>query len=309
MSIESCTQFLRTVYSSRELSAQLRAMTAAREMVALGRRHGFDFQLTDLAAASSSFVPPEDAPAPPPPPPEAPDPGPGRTSFYHHEYELTDIPGLAPLLDELPRLAIKPPTVDLADFARRHRPDDLRSTDLAPGSPEYRAWEAGVQDPAEGGTHRAPTDSNEREFHVVNLDEHVDHPGYLDYLAAKGRTVAALEDLFGCEIRFSGSMWYPPDSYRLWHTNRSQPGWRMYVIEIDPPFSSGEKTSFFRYLHPDTGELVTLTERHRIVRFFKVEQDPDRLFWHCIVNPTASDRWSFGFVVPDTWRERLGLTG
>ncbi|MDA0566909.1 Nif11-like leader peptide family natural product precursor [Streptomonospora sp. S1-112] len=308
MSIESCTQFLRTVYSSRELTAQLRAMTAAREMVALGRRHGFDFQLTDLAAASSAFVPPEgEAPGPPPAPePAAADPG--RTSFYHHEYSLTDLPGFEPVLSEIPRLAIKPPTVDLDAFARRHRSDDLRTTDLAPGSPEYRAWEAGVQRAAEAEGRPGPPDSNEREFHVINLDEHVDHPGYLDYLAAKGRTIAALEDLFGCEIRFSGSMWYPPNSYRLWHTNESQPGWRMYIIEVDPPFASAE-TSFFRYMHPDTGELVTLTERPKIVRFFKVEQDPDRLFWHCIVNPTASDRWSFGFVVPDGWQRRLGLDG
>jgi hypothetical protein len=41
------------------------------------------------------------------------------------------------------------------------------------------------------------------------------------------------------------------------------------------------------------------------VRFFKVEQDPGRLFWHCIVNATRRHRWSFGFTVPDTWLDAV----
>ena len=58
-------------------------------------------------------------------------------------------------------------------------------------------------------------------------------------------------------------------------------------------------------VNPATGELVTLRERPRMARFFKIEQEPDRLLWHCIVNPTERHRWSFGFVVPEHWAERL----
>ena len=36
-----------------------------------------------------------------------------------------------------------------------------------------------------------------------------------------------------------------------------------------------------------------------------VAQDPDRLFWHCIVNPSERHRWSFGFVVPDNWIDAI----
>ncbi len=100
-------------------------------------------------------------------------------------------------------------------------------------------------------------------------------------------------------------MWYPPHSYRLWHTNETQPGWRMYVVDLDEPFENEHDTSFFRYQNPQTGQIVTLHEKPRIVRFFKAEQDPDRLFWHCIVNPTDRHRWSFGFVVPDDWQDKI----
>jgi hypothetical protein len=38
-----------------------------------------------------------------------------------------------------------------------------------------------------------------------------------------------------------------------------------------------------------------------------VEQRPDKLFWHCIVNGAERNRWSFGFVVPDNWMSRLPI--
>jgi hypothetical protein len=113
--------------------------------------------------------------------------------------------------------------------------------------------------------------------------------------------IRTLEEFFESEVRFSGSLWYPPSAYRLWHTNETQPGWRMYVVDFDKPPADPADSSFFRYMDPRTQEIVTLRERPRMVRFFKAEQDPGRLFWHCIVNPTQRHRWSFGFVVPDHW--------
>ncbi|GAB3212369.1 Nif11-like leader peptide family natural product precursor [Marinactinospora thermotolerans] len=298
MSIESCTDFLRTAYASEELMRTLRAMTGPKEIIALGRRHGYDFHLGDLATASMSFAP-ESAPGPRP----AASPPPSESVFYHHEYDIADLPGFGDIIDLLPRLKVQPDTVDLARFADRYREEDRASTDLSPVSQEFRRWQNRVEreESARGA------DPQQRGFHLVNLDEHVDHSGYDSYLDAKSAAVGALERAFGTEVRFSGSMWYPPSSYRLWHTNETQPGWRMYLIDFDAPFTDPEHTTFFRYLHPRTGELVTLRERPRIARFFKIEQDPDRLFWHCIVNPTQRHRWSFGFVVPDDWRERLGL--
>jgi hypothetical protein len=60
-------------------------------------------------------------------------------------------------------------------------------------------------------------------------------------------------------------------------------------------------------MNPESHELVTLEERPRMMRFFKIEQDPRKLFWHCIVNPTASNRWSFGFEIPEGALERLDM--
>ncbi|MFC4560746.1 Nif11-like leader peptide family natural product precursor [Nocardiopsis mangrovi] len=310
MSIQSCTEFLHAAHASPDLMRTLRTMTGPKEIIALGARHGYDFRLTDLAAASSTFTPAaasgnggSGGPAPSAPAAAGDTrPRPGESGFYHHEYAIADIPGFGAVLDQLPRLKIKPGSVDLARFAERFRDEDLRSTDLSPASEEFDRWRAGVEheEGDSGGAHR-------RGFHLVNLDEHIDHPGYADYLDAKNATIAALEDAFGTEIRFSGSMWYPPSGYRLWHTNETQPGWRMYIVDVDAPFDDPARTTFFRYMNPATGEIVTLGERPRIVRFFKVEQDPRHLFWHCIVNPTERDRWSFGFAVPEDWPVRLGL--
>jgi hypothetical protein len=293
MSVESSRAFLQVAYDSPELKQQLKAVTGTREIVRLGLRYGYTFDVPELMEASSSFT---EAPGPArrPPTPDERAAGP-----LHHEYRLDDLPGLRGVLDQLPHLKIKPPSVDLDRFARTFREEDLRSTGLSPADPEFQAWHEAMmrahwRDPALGSG--APR----RDFHLVNLDEHVDHPGYDRYLEAKHRAVRTLEEFFGAEIRFSGSLWYPPSSYRLWHTNETQPGWRMYVVDFDRP-PTGADTSFFRYLDPRTREIVTLREAPRMVRFFKAEQDPRRLFWHCIVNPTPLHRWSFGFVVPDDW--------
>ncbi|MFR9728845.1 Nif11-like leader peptide family natural product precursor [Saccharopolyspora sp. MS10] len=293
MSVESCTNFLRATQERPELAQRLKATTALAEIVALGARHGYEFTARDLVEGSTAFTGPPPAPEPEPPR--------GRTAFYHHEYDLDSVPGLAPLVDLLPELELRPPSADLARFRAEFRPDDLASTSDSPADPEFQAWH---QRMAEARWRDRPGGPR-RDFHLVNLDEHVDHPGYPAYFEAKTRVVELLEAAFGGEVRFSGALWYPPSSYRLWHTNENQPGWRMYVVDLDRDPAEGETTSFFRYQNPETGEIVTLPERRRIVRFFKTEQDPDRLFWHCIVNPAELHRWSFGFVVPEDWHERL----
>jgi hypothetical protein len=297
MSVESSLAFLRIAYDSPELKQRLKAVTGIREIVRLGLRYGYTFDVSEFMEASSSFSGPGPAAAPPPPP----DP---QTGFLHHEYLLDELPGLKGVIDELPHLKIKPPSVDLERFARTFHEEDLRSTSRSPADPGFRDWhetmmKAHWRDPSDG-----PGEPR-RDFHLVNLDDHVDHPDYDRYFEAKHRTVRTLEAFFDSEVRFSGSLWYPPSSYRLWHTNETQPGWRMYIVDFDEPFADPVDTSFFRYLDPRTNEMVTLRERPRIVRFFRAEQDPARLFWHCIVNPTVRHRWSFGFVVPDDWMDHL----
>lgn len=292
MSVESCTAFLRVARQDARVRQQMKAMTGIAEVIRLGRVHGYRFDDRDLMMASSSAADTgEHEPEPEPPPADA------STAFYHYEYDMERIPGFAAVIAELPKLKIKPDTVDLARFDERFRLEDLRSTSMVPGGTDHRRWRAGLDAQIDRETRR--------DFHLINLDEHVGHAAYDDYFAAKTRLIDALENVFGGEVRFSGSMWYPPSGYRLWHTNETQPGWRMYLIDFDEDFDDPQHTSFFRYLHPETGELVTLRERPRLVRFFKIEQDPERLFWHCIVNPTRRHRWSFGFNVPGTWLDDL----
>lgn len=305
MSVESSRAFLQVAYSSPEIRQQLKAVTGTQEIVRLGLRHGYAFDVPELIEASSSFHgTPERPPKPTARLPSGADAGGPSTGPLHHEYLLDELPGLKGALDQLPHLKIRPPSVDLARFEAAFREEDLRSTSMSPADPEFQAWHQAMmkahwRDPALGSG--APR----RDFHLVNLDEHIAHDGYDRYLEAKHGMIRTFEEFFGAEVRFSGSLWYPPSSYRLWHTNETQPGWRMYVIDFDEPPADPAETSFFRYMDSRTEGIVTLRERPRMVRFFKAEQDPARLFWHCIVNPTPRHRWSFGFVVPDDWMTTL----
>ena len=286
MAVDSCVAFLRVAYADPRLWQQVKAMTTISEVIRLGDRSGYQFDGGDLAAASSV------AASGPPSTTRSTRPAHAVPGLTHYEYDLASLPGFAAVIGQLPSLKIKPPTVDLTRFEDDFSLEDLASTGMAPASPQYRRWQAARP-------------QGERDFHLVNLDDHVDHPGYDDYLTAKTRVLAALEDVFGDEVRFSGSMWYPPSSYRLWHTNEDQPGWRMYLIDFDGDLTDSQPDSFFRYQQPGTSELVTLPDRPRLVRFFKIEQDPSRLFWHCIVNATSRHRWSFGFAVPETWLDAI----
>ena len=296
MSVESCTRFLRLAEEDPHVRQQMKALTGVTEVIRLARTGGYDFTVRDLTVASSK-ADHTNAPEAVDAPQVTERPKQGAAEVFHYEYDMSELPGFAAIVDELPELKIQPSTVDLAGFHDAFREEDLRSISLAPSGPGYRAWRDRVA--------AGPPGDPRRDFHLINLDEHVAHSGYDRYLAAKTRVVAALEDVFGTDVRFSGSMWYPPSAYRLWHTNENQPGWRMYIIDFDGDSIDPEHSSFFRYQNPTTGELVTLRERSRMVRFFKIEQDPDRLLWHCIVNPTECHRWSFGFVVPEHWTERL----
>jgi predicted ribosomally synthesized peptide with nif11-like leader len=301
MSVQSCTAFLERAQSDPDLGELLRAVTDTRELVVLGRRSGYSFDIADIVTASSSLAVQDETQLEPAPAPSTPAVD-GEPAIFHYELDLRDVPEMKPVLDELPGLTIKPASVDLERFGAAFRRDDLEWTTMSPAAPGFRKrydeimaqhWSGDVDE------------YGRRDFHLVNLDEHVDHPDYDSYFQAKIRTVRHFSHLFRCDIKFSGSMWYPPFSYRLWHTNETQPGWRMYLIDFDVAIADSDAQSFFRYMNPQTKELVTLRDRPKLLRFFKVDQGDDRLFWHCIVNGAERNRWSFGFVIPDDWRARL----
>lgn len=300
MSLASCTAFLEQAQDDPGFGELLRAVTDTRELVALGRRRGYSFDIADLATASS-LQPAREA-TPTAPTTTARD-GLRETEILHHEIDLRDLPEMKPVLSELANLTIKPTSVDLDRFHGALRHDDLDWTSVSPAAPGFRDQYDEIMTQHWSGTSGGEHDR--RDFHLVNLDHHVDDPLYAAYFEAKMRTIQHLERVFGCAIQFSGSMWYPPLAYRLWHTNETQPGWRMYLIDFDEPIGPSDTRSFFRYMNPQTQAIVTLQDRPKMLRFFKVDQRPDRLFWHCIVNGADRNRWSFGFAVPDDWMDRL----
>jgi len=301
MSVQSCTAFLEQAQEDPDLGTRLRAITDACELIALGDRSGYAFDIDDLATASSTLPVDDDSPSEPTPAPSA--ASGGEIAICHHEIDLRDLPEMKPVLDELPNLTIQPESVDLGRFDAAFRHEDLEWTSMSPAAAGFRERYDEMMDPHWHGD--AGDARHRRDFHLVNLDQHVDHPLYDSYFGAKTRTIEHLEHVFGCHIQFSGSMWYPAFSYRLWHTNETQPGWRMYLIDLDEAIAASDKRTFFRYMNPQTKELVTLQDRPKMLRFFKVEQRPDRLFWHCIVNGARRNRWSFGFAIPDNWMARL----
>lgn len=304
MSVHSCTAFLEQTQREPGLRRLLRATTDMRELIFLGRKHGYSFGVNDLMAASSALSAHETVP---PAAVEAPDAETrtAETTICHYEFDLRDLPEFRPILAELPNLMIKPPTVDLDLFRASFCHEDLEWTSMSPATPGFADRYHDVMAPHWTG--QGTPRFGRRDFYLVNLDQHVDHPLYERYFEAKMRTIMHMEQAFKSEIQFSGSMWYPPFAYRLWHTNESQPGWRMYLIDFDEEISLSDTKTFFRYMNPHTKEIVTLRDRPKMLRLFKVEQQPDRLFWHCIVNSAERNRWSFGFVVPDDWMSRLPI--
>src|SRR5450432_107037 len=304
MSIEACTTFLRELVTSDELKQQMKAMTDTGEMIALGKRHGYCFDVRDFLVASKALNAQGSAPG-------------ARAQarlvmydtsvFSHYEYDLLHVPGFERVIAELNNVKIQPSTVNMDHYRESFNQDDVQFTTMSPAESGFSArYEEVMQSHWKGSP--AGHDTLRRDFHLMNLDLHTEHARYEQYFQAKVRMIAHLEAFFGEEVRFSGSLWYPPLSYRLWHTNETQAGWRMYLIDFDNASVGSPETaekSFFRYMNPQTKEIVTLEERPKLARFFKIEQEKEKLFWHCIVNATPYNRWSFGFVVPENWINRF----
>lgn len=96
-----------------------------------------------------------------------------------------------------------------------------------------------------------------------------------------------------------GNFLYPRGGFRGWHTNKyDTPGWRMYIVNVDNP-----NQSFFRFKHLKNHKIYTHWEKSNcIVNFFRI--DPENILWHCIAS-LDTNRWSKGFLVPNTWMEKV----
>lgn len=215
-----------------------------------------------------------------------------------YEFNLNEIQGFENLTTELEKIKIKPDSVDISVFEKTFRQDDFNFASISPDSADFRIQYEEI-------ININNNFNSDRSFHLIDLDNHLDHQLYEDYFQAKVRIIRILKNFFEADVKLTGSFWYPPNAYRTWHTNENAVGWRMYLIDFDQPELAADGQSFFRYIHPETKELITLVDKPKLVRFFKIENQPEQLFWHCIVNATKANRWSYGFHVPDNWIDKI----
>ena len=89
----------------------------------------------------------------------------------------------------------------------------------------------------------------------------------------------------------TGTHYYPPKGWMGWHTNANQAYWTLYIT-----YTLEEGNSFFRYYDKQTETMRTSYDGQGVTcRLFKLTQDVDNLFTHCVY--TDVGRWSFGFQV------------
>lgn len=101
--------------------------------------------------------------------------------------------------------------------------------------------------------------------------------------------VKMFEDLVKdvCEVgdrpyvyHITGKFWYPNNGFMGWHTNNAYPGYRFYCTHAQE-----ENKSFFRYRHPEGGQIETSWDRQGWMgRIFRI--DTERPFWHCVYSET-----------------------
>lgn len=302
---EGIQQFHEEFLKNEELKQKVRTITTYRELIKLGEKYGYSFTAEDIAEANAAYpennqeVSLNDAVS-----------SSEKNSYqvYHYDFKWSELQKFEEIIPDFEKLKIKPSTVDVNHFEKFFRNDDFNFNSISPASPEFKSYhDEIIKSDMKSNEFEPIPEYTKRSFHLINLDLHVEHELYDDYFISKFKIIKFMENLFEEEVRFSGSLWYPPNAYRLWHTNETQPGWRMYWIDFDDFDSNTSERSFFRYMNPQTKELVTLYEQPKIVRFFKVENTTDKLFWHCIANATKFNRWSFGFAISDKWMKKLLL--
>ena len=108
-------------------------------------------------------------------------------------------------------------------------------------------------------------------------------------LADKVREYLKYKSANGLKIGPRGCFKYIPDGGMSWHTNREDPGVRIYFSYVQK-----EEGSFFRYQNPYTKEIITSFDKKGWhARKFFVHSEPKKYLWHCV--KSVSNRFSLGF--------------
>lgn len=210
-------------------------------------------------------------------------------------FDLKDYPCLAPLIPLTREVANLNDLGDVEDFKRKTKDDELfrRCRDECFREPEYERMLRAEANGALRRQARAMSDRVESVSHpkfkksfghyAFNDPQRITHIQY------------AVDLAFQASCENVGDFLYPPFGFRGWHTNKyDQAGWAIYLVQTDKMDGS-----FFRYIDPDTGGIVTHWDRPDSCNIFKIETG--RPFWHCIVSEDGY-RWSQGFRLPEDWR-------
>lgn len=90
-------------------------------------------------------------------------------------------------------------------------------------------------------------------------------------------------------------VYYPKDGFMGWHNNWDCPGYNILIS-----YSEGDN-GFFRYLDPETQEIVTMQDvpgwSCKVGYYGGKNEDPSVHYWHCAGSTTP--RQTLGFVVPN----------
>ncbi len=143
----------------------------------------------------------------------------------------------------------------------------------------------------------------EGKFTAVKDKEWGLRPGHICFNNAY-RRLEKLNDLvnklfdFQCEV--AGDFLYPPNGFRIWHTNKYDlESWFVFFVDTDE-----ERQSFFKFVNPKTGEVITHWDEPLSMNIFRINKS--ELFWHCI-GTLDCNRWSQGFTIPNNWKEKIEL--
>jgi len=85
-------------------------------------------------------------------------------------------------------------------------------------------------------------------------------------------------------------LYYKNNGYMGWHTNINTPGDRWYLV-----YNTHDNSSFFRYIDPETNEMITKWEpKGWSINHFVIGKK-DKPLWHCIY--TSEIRISIGMKI------------
>src|SRR3954447_14079325 len=94
MSIESCVNFLHEASVSDKIKQQMKATTDTQEIIVLGKKHGYTFDVPDLMAAANSLNGGNgNGNGSHPTSPQSQSTTATGSAFYHYEFDMEQIPG------------------------------------------------------------------------------------------------------------------------------------------------------------------------------------------------------------------------